>query len=249
MVGGCLFYVTTELTRVPAGLNTPEIFVQPGDLKVAIRLYEHFASQVLEAEKDESKISLTMRVVAMPQLREDSAPVLSVAWALRAVLAGLPNGILGSVRLYRILRAMYYHSTPNQAHLLRVPDCISEASPTTAARVQLICLALIALAPEMQRDLICAVFGLLSLLVNVETDQDPGMELRDPVASPNFHELARVFGPLLLGARGQSNDEGISVVEREIEEQRVAGLLLNNWHFIHRQLQHWTKERYVVGRE
>lgn len=75
------------------------------------------------------------------------------------------------------------------------------------------------------------------------------MELRDPVASPNFHELARVFGPLLLGARGQANDEGISAVEREIEEQRVAGLLLNNWHFIHRQLQHWTKERYVVGRE
>ncbi|KAI2707133.1 hypothetical protein CBS147317_638 [Penicillium roqueforti] len=244
------YIVATLMFLHKYGLNTPEIFVQPGDLKVAIRLYEHFASQVLEAEKDESKISLTMRVVAMPQLREDSAPVLSVAWALRAVLAGLPNGILGSVRLYRILRAMYYHWTPNPSHLLRVPDCISEASPTTAARVQLICLALIALAPEMQLDLICAVFGLLSLLVNVETDaQDPGMELRDPVASPNFHELARVFGPLLLGARGQANDEGISAVEREIEEQRVAGLLLNNWHFIHRQLQHWTKERYVVGRE
>lgn len=214
-------------------------------------MYDHFASQVLEAEKDESKISLTMRVVAMPQLREDSAPVLSVAWTLKAVLAGLPNGILGSVRLYQVLRAMFYHSIPDQSHHLRVPDCISEASPTTAARVQLMCLALIALAPEMQRDLICAVFGLLSLLVNAETNvpEQPGMELRDPVASPNFHELVRVFGPLLLGPRGQENPEASTEVQKEIDEQRVAGLLLNNWHFVHRQLRHWTSGRYVVGRE
>lgn len=207
---------------------------------------------MLEAEKDESKISLTMRVVAMPQLREDAAPVLSVAWALKAVLAGLPNGILGSVRLYQVLRAMYYHSIPNQSHHLRVPDCISEASPTTAARVQLMCLALIALAPDMQRDLICAVFGLLSLLVNTETNvqEQPGMELRDPVASPNFHELVRAFGPLLLGPRGQENPEGASTeVQKEIDDQRVAGLLLNNWHFVHRQLRNWTSGRYVVGRE
>lgn len=207
---------------------------------------------MLEAEKDESKISLTMRVVSMPQLREDLAPVLGVAWAFKAVLAGLPNGILGSVRLYQVLRAMYYHSIPDQSHHLRVPDCIAEASPTTAARVQLMCLALIALAPEMQRDLICAVFGLLSLLVSAETNvqEQPGMELRDPEASPNFHELVRVFGPLLLGPRGQENSEGASTeVQKEVDDQRVAGLLLNNWHFVHRQLRHWTSGRYLVGRE
>ncbi|KGO70732.1 Rho GTPase activation protein [Penicillium expansum] len=219
------YIVATLMFLHKYGLDTPEIFIQSGDLKTAIRLYDHFASQVLEVEKDESKISLTMRVVAMPQLREDSAPVLSVAWALKAVLAGLPNGILGSVRLYQVLREMYYHSIPNQSHQLRVPDCISDASPMTAARVQLMCLALIALAPEMQRDLICAVFGLLSLLANAETNvQDqPGMELRDPVASPNFHELVRVFGPLLLGPRGQEDREGASTeVEKEIDDQRVA---------------------------
>ncbi|KAJ5413064.1 hypothetical protein N7465_005369 [Penicillium sp. CMV-2018d] len=246
------YIVATLMFLHKYGVDTPEIFIQSGDLKTATRLYDHFASQVLEAEKDESKISLTMRVVAMPQLRKDSAPVLSVAWAFKAVLAGLPNGILGSVRLYQVLRAMYYHSIPNQSNHLRVPDCIAEASPTTAARVQLMCLALIALAPEMQRDLICAVFGLLSLLVNTETNvpEQAGMELRDPVASPNFHELVRVFGPLLLGPRGQENSEGASTeVQKEIDDQRVAGLLLNNWHFVHRQLRHWTSGRYVVGRE
>ncbi|CAG8909101.1 unnamed protein product [Penicillium egyptiacum] len=251
------YIVATLLFLHKYGLDTPEIFIQPGDLKVAIRLYDHFASQVIDAEKDESNISLTMRVVAMPQLREDAAPVLSVAWALKAVLAGLPDGILGSVRLYRVLSQMYYHSVPEQSHLLRVPDCISEASPTTAIRVQLMCLALIALAPEMQRDLICAVFGLLSMLVNAKTNvQDqPGMELRDPVASPNFQDLVRVFGPLLLGPRGQQNREQenregiLREVQKDVEDQRVAGLLLNNWHFIHRQLQHWTRGRYVVGRE
>ncbi|CAI7585188.1 unnamed protein product [Penicillium glandicola] len=247
------YIVATVMFLHKYGLETPEIFIQPGDLKVATRLYDHFASQVLEAEKDESRISLTMRVVAMPEVHENSAPVLSVAWALKAVLAGLPNGILGSVRLYQALRAMYYQSIPNQSHL-RVPDCLPGASPTTAARVQLMCLALIALAPEMQRDLICAVFGLLSLLVNPGTkDQDPGMELREPVASPNFHELVRAFGPLLLGPRGQDNQDGASgassEVEREIDDQRVAGLLLNNWRYMHRQLQHWAGARYVMGRE
>ncbi|KAJ6184706.1 hypothetical protein N7519_006007 [Penicillium mononematosum] len=244
------YIVATLMFLHKYGLDTPEIFIQPGDLKTAIRLYDHFAGQVIEAEKDESNISLTMRVVAMPQLREDSAPVLSVAWAFKAVLAGLPDGILGSVRLYRVLRDMYYHSVPDQSHLLRVPDCISEASPSTAARVQLICLALIALAPEMQRDLVCSVFGLLSMMVTARTDaQDPGMELRDPVASPKFQDLVRVFGPLLLGPRGQKIRETLTEVEKDIQDQRVAGLLLNNWHFIHRQLQHWTRGRYVVGRE
>ncbi|KAJ5817586.1 Rho GTPase activation protein [Penicillium robsamsonii] len=261
-LGGHGYLMLTELAPCPAqlpayivatlvflhkyGLDTPEIFIQSGDLKAVIRLYDHFASQVLEAEKDESKISLTMRVVAMPQPRKDSAPVLSVAWALKAVLAGLPNGILGSVRLYQVFRAMYYHSIPNQCSHLRVPDCISEASPTTAARVQLMCLAVIALATEMQRDLICAIFGLLSLLVTAETQEQPGMELRDPVASPNFHELVRVFGPLLLGSRQERDG---TEVEQEIDDQRVAGLMLNNWHFVHRQLRHWTSGRYVVGRE
>ncbi|KAJ5177752.1 Rho GTPase activation protein [Penicillium coprophilum] len=241
------YIVATLMFLHKYGLDTPEIFIHSGDLKAAIRLYDHFASQVLEAEKDESKISLTMRVVAMPQLRDDSAPVLSVAWALKAVLAGLPNGILGSVRLYQTLRSMYYHSIPDKCYHLRVPDCISEASPTTAARVQLMCLALIALATEMQRDLICAIFGLLSLLVNPDIVQEqPGMELRDPVASPNFHELVRVFGPLLLGSR---QDRDGTEVEQEIDDQRVAGLMLNNWHFVHRQLRSWTRGRYVVGRE
>ncbi|OQE85757.1 hypothetical protein PENNAL_c0023G08874 [Penicillium nalgiovense] len=244
------YIVATLMFLHKYGIDTPEIFIQPGDLKTAIRLYDHFAGQVIEAEKDESNISLTMRVVAMPQLRENSAPVLSVAWAFKAVLAGLPDGILGSVRLYRVLRDMYYHSIPDQSHLLRVPDCISEARPSTAARVQLICLALIALAPEMQRDLICSVFGLLSMVVTARTDaQDPGMELRDPVASPKFQDLVRVFGPLLLGPRGQEIRETLTEVEKDIQDQRVAGLLLNNWHFIHRQLQYWTRGRYVVGRE
>jgi hypothetical protein len=222
-------------------------------------MYDHFAEHVLTAEKEESKIDFTMRLVAMPTLSEDkdSAPVLSVAWTLKALLAGLPNGILGSVRLYQVLNAMYHHSIPDPMQPLRVPACIAEATPITAARVQLMCLALIALVPEMQRDLICSVFGLLALMVkdpNLQ-DQQPGMELRelsDPVASPNFHDLARAFGPLLLGVMGRENRESQDApaqVLQEVEEQRVAGLMLNNWHYVHRQLQHWTKGRYVVSKE
>ncbi|KAJ5121424.1 uncharacterized protein N7515_009385 [Penicillium bovifimosum] len=274
-LGGHAYLMHTDLAPCPAqlpacivamlnflhkyGLETPGLFIHRGDVKAAIRLYDHYSEHVLTAEKEESRIDLTMRLVAMPTLSggTDTAPVLSVAWTLKALLAGLPIGILGSVRLYQVLNAMYHHSIPNPMHPLRVPACIAEATPVTAARVQLMCLALIALVPEMQRDLICSVFGLLALMVKDPNlrDQQPGMELRelsDPVANPNFHDLARAFGPLLLGVRGRENRErkdAAAQVLQEVEEQRVAGLMLNNWHYVHRQLQYWTKCRYMVSKE
>jgi hypothetical protein len=217
----------------------PEIFVNPGDEKAATRMYDNFASQVLSAEKEEAKISMTMRIVSMPSLTQDSAPVLSVAWTLKALLAGLRYGILGSVRLYQTLSHINLATIPPHVDHLHVPDCLGKLEPRTALRVQLIALAVIALTDEMERELICAVFGLLTSLTRVPGAK-PGNEVREVAVELG---LERVFGPLLLGTRGQEHRDGVPVhmVEQEIEEQRVAKLLIDHWYYVNRQLREWAK--------
>ncbi|KAJ5101878.1 hypothetical protein NUU61_004100 [Penicillium alfredii] len=240
--------VATVMFLRKFGANNAELFVEPGDVKAATRLYNHFASQVLSVEKDEARIAITMRVIAIPHFQgdstADSAPVLSVGWVLKALLAGLPGGILGSVRLYQTLKGIYLAHFPDNS-FPRPPACLAGLSPPTAARVQLIALAITALASEMQCALICAVFGLLMGLLQeterlMESQQPSGSRARPLVAGiPSIDGLGRVFGPLLLGTEGQEVREGVpqSKVEREIEEQRVAELLLENWRNVSRQLR------------
>lgn len=162
-----------------------------------------------------------MRVIAMPhwETETQAGVVLSVGWTLKALLAGLPGGILGSVRLYETLAAIYFVETP-------IP-----------ARTRFITLAIVALTSEMQRALICAVFGLLTGMLESEST-NAGNALRPMASLTEADRLARVFGPLLLGTgtkRGGTVPE--DKVEREVEEQRVAGLLLEHWPSVNRQLR------------
>lgn len=247
-----------------AGPNTAELFVEPGDIKAAARLYDYFASQVLLAEKDEPKIALTMRVIAMPYLEtrsagKEAAPVLSVCWVLKKLLAGLPGGTLGSTHLYQTLKAIYLAPAP-EGPLPHMQNSLAALSPKTSARVQLIALAITAQTSEMQCALICAVFGLLTGLVHetertvehMERQRQAGTSIpEDTVASlPTVDGLARVFGPLLLGADGRARGTGAGMVlqsedvEQEVEEQRVAELLILNWRNVSRQLKLWARYGY-----
>lgn len=214
-----------------------------------------------------------------------SLPVLSVGWVLKALLAGLPGGILGSARLYQTLSAIYFAPAPTQT-LPRTRTCIGGLSPTASARVQLMALAITALASEMQSALICAVFGLLTELAREPEarqepqPQEPGTGVRTlptPLAvadQPSLDTLARVFGPLLLGierraaaaqdgahacprARPLARDANANAtpdspstqdVEQEIEEQRVAELLLQNWANVSRQLRRWARSGWPLTR-
>lgn len=210
--------------RVPAAPGTSELFVEPGDVKAATTLYDHFASQVLSAEKEEAQIALTMRVIAMPHPETDNpaGTVLSVGWTFKALLAGLPDGILGSVRLFETLKSIYYAET------------------SVPIRTRFITLAIVALTNEMQCALICTVFGLLISLLEQEPPGS-GKGVRRVASLTEADRLARVFGPLLLGARkdGGSAAEQ-NTVEKEIEEQRVAGMLLQYWRSVSQQLRDWN---------
>ncbi|KAJ5946790.1 hypothetical protein N7454_003629 [Penicillium verhagenii] len=220
-----------QLTWVPAAPHSIELFVEPGDMKAATRLYNHFANQVLFAERDAHKIAMTTRVVTIPHTQSDpNTTVLSVGWVFKEILAGLPTGILGSVRLFQVLYSIYLAS---RAH----PDCM-----------RLITLAIMALTGEMQCALICAAFGLFTSLLpktdHVEeepSDPHPGTWVR-PVARQNRVDgLARVFGPMLIG-KVDRDRAAHGLVEQEVQEQRVVGLLLDHWRNVSRQLREFTKE-------
>ncbi|KAJ5160125.1 uncharacterized protein N7482_007129 [Penicillium canariense] len=219
------------LRRFGVGARAADLFVEPGNVKKAIRLYECFARHVLIAAKDEPRIALTMRVIAMPiwENEEEGTPILSTAWVLKAILAGLPGGILGSAQLYKTLKDIYHTESVH-----------------TAARTRLIALAIVALTSEMQCALICAVFGLLTALLQSTERDEPrpaGTPVRPVASMSKADRLVRVFGPLLTGSgpRDQTVQPNVTEeVEREIAEERVAGMLVEHWRGISHQLRAWT---------
>lgn len=169
-----------------------------------------------------------MRVIAMPQNETDASPhyALVVAWALKALLEGLPGGILGSAQLYEALKSIYFSETP------------------ASYRVRLISLAIIALTSEMQCALICAIFGLLTGMLQemkrLAQQELSGKVLRPVASVTDADRLARVFGPLLIGKN--IRDKAQDKVEQEVEEQRVAGLLLEHWCGVSRKMREWARE-------
>ncbi|KAJ5122168.1 uncharacterized protein N7443_002269 [Penicillium atrosanguineum] len=207
----CVMYL-----RKQGASTSARLFIEPGSIKRAISLYDEFAKHVLSAEKDKSQIALTMRVIAMPQNETDASPhyALVVAWALKALLEGLPGGILGSARLYEALNP----------------------------RVRLLSLAIIALTSEMQCALICAIFGLLTGMLQemkrLAQQEVSGNALRPVASVTDADRLARVFGPLLIGSNIRDSEP--DKVEREVEEQRVAGLLLEHWGGVCRKMREWA---------
>ncbi|KAJ5898020.1 hypothetical protein N7504_008308 [Penicillium tannophilum] len=221
-----------------SGPHSTELFLEPGDMKAATRLYDHFANQVLLAERDADKIALTTRVVALPHVETESnaVAVLSVGWVFKEILAGFPGGILGSVRLFQVLYSIYL------------------AGPAHTGCIQLIALAIMALTGEMQCALICAVFGLLtSLLQKTENMEEepithPGNLVRSVATPLQPDGLVRVFGPLLIGGLDRDRAAQRSV-EQEIEEQRVVGLLIAQWRGVSRQLREWKGDSRIGKRE
>jgi hypothetical protein len=231
-----------------SGQDQPLLFIECPDMKAAIRTYDRWAGHVAEGEKIQDELDTTMRTIGMPTLGESSLPVPSAAWALRAVLAGLPYGILGSVRLYQTLRDLCYAPIPEKS-ALQVPRCLRGLAPNVAIRVQLIALLVIGLASDMQRDLICTIFGLLDYLMHPELSleeqrraKETGTDPRIAVAPPQYQELIRSFAPLLLGQKTRSRGK-LDRVEQDLgQENRVVTFLIEHWHHVNRQLREWSND-------
>lgn len=203
---------------------------------------------MLSAANDEHGIAVSMRVVTMPTwANAEKLPALSVGWTIKALLAGLPGGIIGSTELYNTLKEIYH-----------LQGAAAEASPR-ATRCRLISLAIVACTREMQCALICAIFGLLTELLEDDdlASDTPGYPLREVASTSRADGLARAFGPLLTGTeqgtgtgpgmeaterdREDVQVKGAAQVKREIEAERVAGMLVDLWPDISYNLKGWAK--------
>ncbi|KFZ16440.1 hypothetical protein V502_05078 [Pseudogymnoascus sp. VKM F-4520 (FW-2644)] len=163
------------------------IFRISGSHATVAALYDHYASQ----DEDGDVISDTVRCPNLPEnIRCDEHDVAST---FKKFLSGLPGGILGKVWLFEALVAIH-----DQMGV--VPELMKTRQSKVRAR--LIACAIAAHSSRFQRDLICAVFGLLCMIgraseVALREDVDgrplPTNELM------GYGPLGTVFGPLLVG--------------------------------------------------
>ncbi|KAL4901585.1 hypothetical protein BDW74DRAFT_181593 [Aspergillus multicolor] len=238
------------------------LFVDSGDFETATQIYHYFAQHVLSAEKEKSKIHMTMRHSKMPEFLDDISRsdetqishVLGVGSAFKALLAGLPGGILGSVLLYRTLVNIYHGRISSQS-VQRTGSCLAGLSAEDYAKVRAISLAIVALTSSMQLNLICGVFGLCSLLIH-ETERILEIERRQRRVSRrvisnadrlSLDRFAATFAPLLVKTGLSDDTHAFQAIHEEIESQRVVTLLIKNWRSVSRQLRIWER-RGLEGR-
>jgi hypothetical protein len=121
------------------------------------------------------------------------ASVHDVASTFKRLLSVIPGGILGSLSLFDAFVAI---------HSQLEGDPEFPRTKHTKVRARLIALAIATVESQFRRELICAVFGLLSLIGRVaeitprEDDEGRSLPTGDLMG---YNALGIVFGPLLLG--------------------------------------------------
>ncbi|KAI8623808.1 hypothetical protein F5Y19DRAFT_468255 [Xylariaceae sp. FL1651] len=165
--------------------DTKGIFRVSGSVRVINALYDYYCT-----ESNTSGISSTTRCPTLPTHIRCNAH--DVASTFKRFLAGLPGGILGSLSLFDALVAIH-------SQLQGDPEL--HQTKETKLRARLIALAIGTVKSHYQRELICAVFGLLCLVgrtaENAPREDDSGRPL--PTADlMGYNALGIVFGPLLI---------------------------------------------------
>ncbi|KAI1173701.1 hypothetical protein F4777DRAFT_580701 [Nemania sp. FL0916] len=169
--------------------DTPGIFRVPGSIRVINALYDYYCTPGDTA--DTTNISHTTRCPTLPAHIRCNAH--DIASTFKRFLAGLPGGILGSLPLFDALVAI---------HSQLQADAESHWTKQSKLRARLIALAIGTVGSQYQRELICAVFGLLCLVgraaENAPREDDCGRPL--PTGElMGYNALGIVFGPLLIG--------------------------------------------------
>ncbi|KAK9414406.1 hypothetical protein SUNI508_11248 [Seiridium unicorne] len=201
LCGKSIFYLPTEYA--PASLVLPTclratgqylvqhaqtsgIFRISGSVRVVNALYDYYCADIHGED-----VATTTRCPNLPS--HLNCGVHDVASTFKRLLAGLPGGILGSLSLFDALVAIH-----SQLH------GYAETSRTKEAKLRprLIALAISTVKSKYQRELICAVLGLLCLIgraaENAPREDSSGRPL--PTSDlMGYSSLAIIFGPLLLG--------------------------------------------------
>lgn len=168
------------------GVVTRGIFRVPGSHRVVNALFDYYCQF-----DDQEEVTHTTRCPNLPQ--HVKAAVHDVASAFKRFLGVLPGGILGSLSLFDAFIAIH-------SQLRGDPEF--SRTRQTKLRARLIALAIGTLKSQFRRELICAVFGMLSLigrsseLTPHEDDHERPLPTSDLMG---YSALGIVFGPLLVG--------------------------------------------------
>lgn len=247
--------IRSERANGYIGLRTSGLYREIGDCITVSELYNYYAAQVL-SEKQKESIDWTIRTIELPidslslaQARESSF-VHDVGTVFRCLLYGLPGGIIGSPRLFRVLQDIFTHDFL-PVNIYCDPgrkDYITDADPLTSARHRLAALAIVAFSEDYQLELICSVIGLLSFTVD-ECDIRSRVHLPLHGAGryctmceklPNIDVVSKAFGEMMTGPI--TFEEPEKGVENGRDERGGAFLmkkLLGSWKDICFYLQIW----------
>ncbi|KLU88751.1 hypothetical protein MAPG_07735 [Magnaporthiopsis poae ATCC 64411] len=188
---GCLVVPTClRATGQYLAQNGPQekgLFRVPGSVRAVNALYDYYCADY----DGGGTISGTVRTPNLPSHLDFG--VHDVASTFKRLLAGLPGGILGSVSVFDALVAI-------RGQL----DGGLETNRTrqTRLRARLIALAIATLRSHYQRELVCAVFGLLCLVGRAAETAPREDDYGRPLPTSDlmgYNALGIIFGPLLLG--------------------------------------------------
>ncbi|KAF3346913.1 Ankyrin repeat-containing protein P16F5.05c [Verticillium dahliae VDG2] len=168
------------------GLVTRGVFRIPGSQRIVNALFDYYC---FEGQNEE--VARTVRCPNLPT--HINAGPHDIASAFKKFLGVLPGGILGSLGLFDALVAIHSQSRAE-------PEFIRTRQ--TKIRGRLIALAIGTLQSQFHRELVCAVFGLLSL-VGRQAEIAPHEDgLGHPLPTSDlmgYSALGIIFGPLLIG--------------------------------------------------
>jgi hypothetical protein len=169
------------------GTETRGIFSNPGSAKVVSAIYDHYCPTQDEANTIDTTVS-------SPNLPSHfKASVHDVASVFKKFLAGLPGGILGSLALFDAFVAI---------HSQLQGDAEFNRTKQSKLRARLIALAIGTVKSQYRRELICAVFGLLSLIGRTAEKTPREDDLGRPLSTSDlmgYNALGKIFGPFLVG--------------------------------------------------
>jgi hypothetical protein len=179
---------------IDLGADSRGIFRIPGSHSTVNALYNHYATQ----DKEGEVINGTVRCPTLPE--HIPCNVHDVASAFKKFLAGLPGGILGRTWLFDAFLSIYSQL-----------DATAELTRTKQSKVRarLIALAIACVALRYQRELICAVIGLLSMIGRAAEIAPREDEHGRPLPTSDlmgYKALGIVFGPLLIGELLDNHD-------------------------------------------
>ncbi|OIW29605.1 hypothetical protein CONLIGDRAFT_701815, partial [Coniochaeta ligniaria NRRL 30616] len=172
---------------VQHGTETRGLFRISGSPKVVSAIYDHYCPTQDEADM----IDTTVSSPSLPSYF--NASVHDVASAFKKFLAGLPGGILGSLTLFDAFVAIH-------SQLYADPEL--NRTKQSKLRARLIALAIGTLKSQYRRQLICAVFGLLSLIGRMAETAPREDASGRPLPTTDlmgYSALGGIFGPLLVG--------------------------------------------------